>query len=112
MPPINLLAAAVLALLLVLVIAQIWGGGDLGRRLDAAGWTLYLKPGCPACTLQQRHLRLLDAAQLPRREVCGADGGAQCAAFTAFPAWHNARTGETRYGVQTACQLRGMAAAK
>lgn len=112
-PPIEIVAALVLVLLVLILAVQAWGARGLGHRLETAGWAVYLKPGCPACTLQKQVPALKENPFSPRRYVChggeSATSPARCAEFDAFPAWHNERTGEVRYGLQTARALHKMA---
>ena len=87
---------------------------DLAKKLAAAGWTLYMREGCPWCTRQKQ---ALGGRPYSRTVTCPGDGGARrlgpgtlsCGNVSGYPHWHNPVTGEVRRGYQDGPKLAQMA---
>jgi len=97
------LAAAVVVLLCLLLVAQVWAGSTLSRRLSSRGWTLHSRPNCPDCTRQNAALG--DPFYQP--QVVHQEWPPE---KRRLPYWINAKTGEDRQGPLERSELRAMAA--
>jgi hypothetical protein len=95
--------------------AMMAGTSEAMRRLERAGWHLYVSPTCPACRIQAENLRgpgatvASIAASHRNVHVCPGPG---CSDIAAYPTWLK-RTSDGRLlrveGAQTAAWIRRMA---
>jgi len=99
------IALAVAVVLIMVIIHKLFSPSELGRSLARCGWVFYAMPGCGYCSQQKAIL----GGRYPKTVVCRRSSGGACASISGFPFWHNARTGESRSGLQDAEELVEMA---
>jgi hypothetical protein len=101
---------------LVLIILYYLFRPHIATRLAKEGWVLYTMEDCVFCVKQ---LWELGSVTYPLHVKCGKNKKLKaaygttppipCSKVTAFPFWYNAKTKETRTGLQTRSELRKMA---
>lgn len=109
--------AVIIAVAIILILIMVYWAmmpQDMGDKLAARGWILYIRDGCSFC---ERQLTVLGGSY-PKIVECTAAGKLvrsgcgnppfACHRVSAFPHWWCSETKETRTGLQTLSQLQSM----